>query len=173
MKNLSHLFVVIGCFALSLNGPALGQDTQSVYTKASDRTVTSEGVLVAEIDARLAELLEEHWANIKSLTLKDPRHYHGGEIQNWGSLNGYASSPDTSATTSKKSKSGRRLTGAVIGGAIGAMGGLLLYEIGTGDIGLCSEGDPGCTTTTSGPSHGATMAIFGGVGAVVGFLVGG
>ena len=170
MKNLSHLFAVICCFVLLVNRPAYAQEAGYVYVIATYKTVMSEGGTEVERASRLPELIEAHKASGKVLSLKDLRQFYGDDSHDWVGITGYASRSDTSATTSKKAnKTKSRIVGAVIGGVIGALSGFVLSEIFTPDIGLCNEGDPGCTTETN---RTEVMILFGFIGLMVGAAVG-
>lgn len=73
----------------------------------------------------------------------------------------------------------RVLVGALLGGGIGAVSGLVLYEIAESalDFGLCDERNPGCESSGVSPTRIESVLIFGavgaGVGAVIGLAVGG
>lgn len=161
MKNLSHLFAAICCSLLLVNRPAYAQEEEQSHTN----TVIFEGETEAKIDSRFVELVEAHKAIDKVLSLKNLRHFKGDDFHDLVGITGYASWSDTSATTSKNN---RGVVGALIGGSVGAIIGLVGYEIAENK--LCS--DNFFDECDISPSRGASMVILGTIGAVVGLVVG-
>lgn len=171
MKNLSYHFAVICCLVLLVNRQTYAQQAEYLNVITTYKTVISKAVTGAERASNLAELVEAHKASDKVLSLKDLHHFYGSESHYCVGVPGYASRSDTTAKASKKPI---KLKAALIGGAIGALSGLLLYEIiDSSEFGgfVCNEGDPGCTTHKNYSRNGM-MLTFGGIGAVIGFVVG-
>lgn len=169
---MRNLLVVLYCCASFVCGSIYAQDLDQACKMATYVTLRSQGIPADEMDSRLAEPIEALTANSK---VGRPGHelfnFSRFLSLNRGGFSGHVSLSDTSSTGSEKPNK-RGFRGALIGGAIGAISGLVLHEIyhSSSDGFVCNEGDPGCTVHRN--PRWQPMLVFGGLGAVIGFAVG-